>query len=279
MRHHPLTPMTDAYLVRVLQKQTPHKVGSVPYVTIEKGAAAVRDAMAQLRAAGVRYAILDSVTDQHLTTLGEACADLTLVTGGSGMAMGLPANFVRKGVLAKGQGYSLPSVTGPTVVLAGSCSSATLGQVTEMKNAHETFEIDPLAIANGKDVVAQIMEWARPRLSEKPILFYSTSTPDKVGEIQAKIGRERAGSLVEQVQGRIATELRKAGVRRFVVAGGETSGAVVNALGVEGLLIGPEIDPGVPWTFSLGQDPLALALKSGNFGGRDFFTRAFRMQP
>jgi len=279
MRHHPLTPMTDPSLVRVLQRQTKHKVGLVQYSTVVQGAKAVREAIASLRQAGFRHAVLDSITDDHLFTLGEACADLKLVTGGSGMAMGLPANFVRQGLLKAGQHYALPKVTGSTVVLAGSCSTATQGQVALMKKDHDAFELDPVAIASGQDVTASALAWASARLSEKPILIYSTASPERVSAVQRELGRENAGELVERTLSKIAQGLVTNGVRRLVVAGGETSGAVVGALGVEGLYIGPQIDPGVPWTFSLGEPTLALALKSGNFGTPDFFTKAFRVQP
>ena len=279
MRHHPLTPMTDPSLVRVLQRQTKHKVGLVQYSTVVKGAQAVREAIATLRSSGFRHAVLDSITDDHLYTLGEACADLKLVTGGSGMAMGLPANFVRQGLLKTGQHPTLPKVTGPTVVLAGSCSVATQGQVALMKKDHDAFELDPMAIASGKDVAAAALTWAGARLSERPILIYSTAAPEQVSVVQRELGRENAGELVERTLSKIAQGLVAKGVRRLVVAGGETSGAVVGALGVQGLHIGPEIDPGVPWTFSLGEPTLALALKSGNFGTPDFFTKAFRAQP
>ncbi len=279
MRHHPLTPMTDPSLVRVLQRQTQGKVGLVQYGTVVQGAASVRQAFAALRGAGVRHAVLDSLTDEHLTTLGEACADLALVTGGSGMALGLPANFVRAGLLQPGQQGALPKVTGPTAVLAGSCSVATRGQVAHMKRDHEAFQLDPMALASGKDVASEALQWAGSRLGEKPILIYSTAAPEQVAAIQQQVGRENAGTLVEQALGRIARGLVERDVRRLVVAGGETSGAVVSALGVEGLFIGPEIDPGVPWTCSIGQPTLALALKSGNFGTEDFFTKAFRVQP
>lgn len=275
MRHHPLTPMTDPSLVRVLQRQSRHKVGLVPYGTIIKGVAAVREAFARLQAQGVRHAILDSITDDHLLMLGEACAGMKLVTGGSGMAMGLSANFVRQGLLEVGQSYALPRVSGPAVVLSGSCSIATQGQVAEMKKTHEAFQLDPLAIAQGRDAAAEALEWARTRIGSKPILIYSTATPEQVGAAQDKLGREHAGAVVEEALGKIARGLVAAGVRRLVVAGGETSGAVVSALGVQGLYIGKEIDPGVPWTFSIGQPSLALALKSGNFGTPDFFTKAF----
>ncbi|HZP92410.1 MAG TPA: 3-oxo-tetronate kinase [Burkholderiales bacterium] len=276
MRHHPLTPMTDPSLVRVLQRQSKYKVGLVPYATIGKGVAAVREAFERLKREGVRHAILDSITDDHLTMLGEACADMKLVTGGSGMAMGLPANFIRQGLLKAGQSYALPKVSGPAAVLSGSCSVATQGQVEEMKKrGHEAFRIDPLAIASGRDVANEALDWAKPRVADKPILIYSTASPDQVGAAQERLGREHVGALVEETLGKVARGLVAAGARRIVVAGGETSGAVVSALGVEGLLIGREIDPGVPWTFSIGQPTLALALKSGNFGTPDFFTKAF----
>lgn len=276
MRYHPLTPMTDPSLQRVLQRQTRHKVGLVQFATVVKGVAAVRDAFEDLRSKGVRHVILDSITDEHLMILGEACADMKVVTGGSGMAMGLPANFVRQGSLRAGQSYALPKVTGPAVVLSGSCSLATQGQVAEMqKRGHEAFRVDPVAIAAGRDVGSEAIEWATPRLGDKPILIYSTAAPDAVGAAQKELGREHAGALVEETLGKVARGLVTAGARRLVVAGGETSGAVVSALGVQGLYIGKEIDPGVPWTYSIGEPGLALALKSGNFGTADFFTKAF----
>ncbi len=279
MRNHPLTPMTDPSLVRVLQRQTKHKVGLVQYSTVVKGATAVRSALDDFRRAGVRHVVLDSITDDHLMTLGEACADMKLVTGGSGMAMGLPANFIRAGLLKPGQSATLPRIEGPTVVIAGSCSIATQGQVAFMKKDHEAFELDPMAIASGRDLAEEALNWAGKRLSDKPVLIYSTASPEQVQAVQGKLGREHAGAIVEETFGKIAKGLAAKGVRRMVVAGGETSGAVVGALGIEGLEIGPEIDPGVPWTASIGDPKLALALKSGNFGTVDFFTRAFTLQP
>ena len=279
MRNHPLTPMTDPSLVRVLQRQTMHKVGLVQFPTIVRGAAAVRAALDELRRQGVRHVVLDSITDDHLMTLGEACAQMKLVTGGSGMAMGLPANFIRGGLMKPGQSAALPHVGGPTVVIAGSCSVATQGQVAFMRKDHEAFELDPIAIASGRDLAEEALDWAAGRLSEKPVLIYSTASPERVQAVQSKLGREHAGTLVEETLGKIAKGLVARGVRRMVVAGGETSGAVVGSLGVEGLAIGPEIDPGVPWTVSIGAPPIALALKSGNFGTQDFFTKAFKVQP
>ena len=279
MRNHPLTPMTDPSLVRVLQRQTKHRVGLLQYATVVKGAAAVRSALEELRSGGVRHVVLDSITDEHLMTLGEACADMKLVTGGSGMAMGLPANFIRAGLLKPGQSARLARIEGPAVVMAGSCSVATQGQVACMIRDHEAFELDPMAIASGRDLAEEALSWAEKRLSDKPVLIYSTASPDQVKAVQGKLGREHAGAIVEETFGKIAKGLAAKGVRRMVVAGGETAGAVVGALGIEGLEIGPEIDPGVPWTVSIGDPKLALALKSGNFGTTDFFTKAFARQP
>ncbi|MGD8477893.1 MAG: four-carbon acid sugar kinase family protein [Burkholderiales bacterium] len=275
MRNHPLNPMTDSSLLRVLERQSANRVGLVQYDTVVRGAEAVREQFRTLSEQGIRHIVLDAVSDEHLMTLGEACADLVLVTGASGMAMGLPANFVKAGELKAGTSQPLPEVAGPAVVLSGSCSVATQGQVELMRRDHEVFQLDPIAIANGEDVAGQAVAWARPKLGDKPVLIYSTADPQQVSAVQNKLGREDSGALIEETMGKIARELVSAGVRRLVVAGGETSGAVVSALGVDGLHIGDEIDPGVPWTFSIGAPTLALALKSGNFGAPDFFTKAF----
>jgi len=275
MRNHPLTPMTDSSLARVLQRQSRYKVGLIEFATIERGVAAVREAFDRLSKQGLRHIVLDSVTDEHLLTRGEACAEMELSTGGSGMAMGLPANFVRSGDLEIGDMQALPAVTGSTVVLSGSCSLATQGQVDYMRQNHDAFQIDPVAIAKGRDVAGEARDWARSRLGNKPVLIYSTAGADLVSAAQDQLGREHAGALVEETLAKVAKELVSSGVRRMVVAGGETAGAVVSSLGVEGLNIAREIDPGVPWTFSIGEPTLALALKSGNFGTPDFFVKAF----
>jgi uncharacterized protein YgbK (DUF1537 family) len=276
MRHHPLNPMTDAALVRVLQRQSRGRVGLIAYDVVRQGGAAIRDAMEVLRADGVRLAVVDALSDADLTAIGAACAGLKLVTGGSGLALGLPENFRRAGVLREKTAGALPAIEGYAAVLAGSCSAATQRQVDDMKRHCDSFEIDPIELRSRDDVVQQALQWARSRLGERPLLVYSTADPASVEKAQAALGRERAGHLIEQAMGRIANGLVSMGVRRLVVAGGETAGAVVTALGVEGLRIGAEIDPGVPWTASLGDPPLALALKSGNFGADDFFLKALK---
>ncbi len=280
MEHHPLTPMTDANLVRVLARQVKAKVGLVPYETVARGARAIIDAFHQLRADGVRFAIVDAIADTDLHAIGEAAADLPLLTGGSGVAIGLPENFRRRGLLqATDTADALPRIDGAAAVLSGSCSAATQGQVQEMRKTRPGFKIDLLAHAGGNNQVDAALSWALPQMTTGPILLYTTDTPDAVKTIQTQLGRDKAGALGEEVLAQIAVRLVAAGVRRVVVAGGETSGAVVNALGITGLRIGPQIDPGVPWTASLNEPTLALALKSGNFGTPDFFTKAFARLP
>lgn len=274
MKDHPLTPMRDANLVRVLGRQTGRKVGLVALPTVRRGAAALREAFAELRASGHGYAIVDAVADEDLLALGLACADLPLLTGGSGIAMGLPANFgVRRGADAE-----LPAVGGYAAVLSGSCSAQSNAQVAHWARTRPAFRIDPLRLAQGADLAAAALEWAAPRLAAGPVLVYATAGAGEVREAQASIGAQRAGEIVERCLARVAAGLVEKGVRRLVVAGGETSGAVVQALGVSALRIGPQIDPGVPWTQSVGAPRLALALKSGNFGAEDFFDKALGMQ-
>ena len=274
MRDHPLTPMTDSSLVRVLQRQSKGRVGLIPHEAVREGRAAIRQSMRELRMQGIRLAIADALSDGDLIELGAACSDLALITGGSGMALGLPRNFGKAALDDRTAASGLPVASGVSAVLAGSCSAATQRQVDYMKRHCEWFEIDPIALREESDVAQKAAEWARLHLGKRPILIYSTADAGAVEKVQAALGREHAGALVEQAMGQVAKQLVEAGVRRLVVAGGETSGAVVSALGIRGLRIGPEIDPGVPWTVSIGEERLALALKSGNFGTDDFFLKA-----
>jgi uncharacterized protein YgbK (DUF1537 family) len=278
MKDHPLTPMRDANLVRVLGRQTKRKVGLVPLPTVRQGADAMRAALSALRESGHGYAIVDAVADEDLLALGAACKGMPLLTGGSGIAMGLPANFgVRKGAQA-----ALPAVGGHAAVLSGSCSAQSNAQVAHWLASRPGFQIDPLSLADGVDLAAAALAWAGPLLAAAPVLVYATADPDAVRKAQARLGAQRAGELVEQCLARIARGLVERGVRRLVVAGGETSGAVVKALGARVLRIGAQIDPGVPWTQTVetraGEPRIALALKSGNFGAVDFFDKALGMQ-
>jgi len=276
MENHPLTPMTDANLVRVLSRQTDGTVKLIPFQVVEQGATVLRHTMTGLKESGWRYAIIDAVTDQHLLAIGEAAAEHALITGGSGVAMGLPANFRRQGKLPErgAAAAALPAMRGHAAVIAGSCSRATLGQIGYARDHAHTLELSPLTTPDPAALAAQALDWAKDKLGDHPVVIAASGTPEQVQALQAKLGREAAGALVEQALAGIAEGLVARGVGRLVVAGGETSGAVVSRLGVRALRIGPEIDPGVPWTFA---EPagLHLALKSGNFGARDFFLKAF----
>lgn len=283
MRHHPLTPMTDPNLVRVLQAQSRRRVGLVALDTVARGAAAIRERFAALQAEGVGIAIVDAVSDDDLLRLGAALDGMPLVTAGSGVAIGLPQNWRQRGRLAPGQVTdALPPAGGLRAVVSGSCSTATNAQVARWREAgRPAFAIDPLGLADARDVVAEALAWAAPRLAAGPVLIHATAGPEAVRAVQERLGAARAGALVEQALANIAGGLVDLGVRQLVVAGGETSGAVVQALGVRQMRIGAQIDPGVPWTAvrsprAPGQ-ALHLALKSGNFGGVDFFGRAFEL--
>jgi uncharacterized protein YgbK (DUF1537 family) len=275
MRHHPLTPMTDSNLVRVLQAQTRRRVGLLRHDTVARGAAAIRARIETLLAEGKALAIADAVADDDLRALASAAVDLPLITAGSGVALGLPEAYAARGWLVPDANAArLDAVGGHAAVLSGSCSTATNAQVAEWRDAgRPALRVDPRALAAGVAVAADAIAWARTQLAESPVLVYATAEPEEVRATQAALGVERAGQLVEQCLAQIALGLHELGVRRFVVAGGETSGAVVQALGVHTLRIGAPIDPGVPWTQAAGR-PLLLALKSGNFGSADFFAKA-----
>jgi len=276
MEHHPLTPMTDANLVRVLQRQSQSKVGLLRYDVVANGAEAVRARIDVLRKEGVQLAIADAISDADLLTLGQACAALPLITGASGIALGLPENFRRAGLLpVRTNAAELPAVNGPGVVLAGSVSRATNGQVAYwIASKRPAMRIDPLRLARGEAVVDEALAFARTH--DEPVLIYATDQPEVVKAVQAELGVVRAGTLVEHALACVAASLKARGTRRFVVAGGETSGAVVQALGVGALRIGRQVAPGVPVTVTLDDEPLALALKSGNFGGENFFEAALQ---
>ena len=282
MEKHPLTPMTDANLVRVLQRQSTRSVGLARYDSVAKGAAALSARFAQLQAEGIGMAIVDALSDADLRTIGQACADFDLITGGSGVAIGLPANFVRRGLLQHAlEASTLEHPQGLSLVISGSCSRATQAQVAHWQRTRPALRIDPLALASGEPVVEQAVQWLSEHLPNGAALVYATSSPEEVQRVQAALGVTRAGHLVEQALANIAQAGIRQGVRRLVVAGGETSGAVVQSLGIARLRIGAQIDPGVPWTLAQADDApaISLALKSGNFGTEDFFTKALAMLP
>ncbi|WP_418130000.1 3-oxo-tetronate kinase [Variovorax sp. 375MFSha3.1] len=277
MQNHPLTPMTDPNLVRVLQAQCTRKVGLVDYAVVARGAAAIEERIAQLKAEGVSIAIVDAVSNDDLLRMGPALAKMPLVTAGSGVAIGLPANF---GLAPSSQASALPKAGGKSAVVSGSCSLATNRQVLDfIQRGGAALAIDPLRIAAGVDVAAEALAWATPLIDKGPVLVYSTAEAGAVKSVQGRLGVEEAGAMVERTIAAIARGLVERGVHRLVVAGGETSGACVQALGIAQMQIGPQIDPGVPWCHARSEaapgDGLHIALKSGNFGSDDFFTKAF----
>ena len=291
MRHHPLTPMTDANLVRVLQAQlattragghAPRRVGLVEHRATGASSAAIEARCAELRASGAAIAIADAIDNDDLVRLGEAARSLRLVCAGSGLAIGLPRNF---GIAPSRDAATLPSVRGRGAIVSGSCSEATNAQVAAFVAAGGAARrVDPQALASGDgdaELVAGIARWADDRwraAPDAPVLVYSTAAPSEVAAAQRQGGAHDVGERLEAILAAVAVALVERGARRLVVAGGETSGACVQALGVETLRIGAQIDPGVPWCHATppgAKEGLLLALKSGNFGAVDFFTRAF----
>lgn len=279
MKDHPLTPMNDANLVRVLQAQCQRPVGLVDYRVMAQGADAIRTRLDQLRRDGVAVAVVDALSNDDLIRLGPALKGMPLITAGSGVAIGLPANWGLKPTPATSQ---LPPPGGWQAVVSGSCSQATRGQVARFQaRGGAAWAIDPLMLTDDAAVdrcVEQAVAWATPRLTQGPVLIYSTADPVQVQAVQQQWGVQAAGERVEQTLARIAQGLVRAGVRQLVVAGGETSGACVQALQISQLQIGAQIDPGVPWCHAhspLVDEALHLTLKSGNFGGEDFFHQAF----
>ncbi|WP_059413711.1 3-oxo-tetronate kinase [Cupriavidus basilensis] len=278
MRNHPLTPMTDANLVRLLAPQTAHRVALVDHGVVAKGHEAIRAAFDRCRQGDARIAIVDAIDNDDLHRIGAAAADMPLLSGGSGLALGLPENFRRAGLLAASTRAARPRARpGRMVLLSGSCSVATNVQLEQWLRHRPGLKIDPLALHRGEDVVAGAVAWVLGH--DEPVLVYASARPDEVARVQAELGAGPAGLLVEAALSSIAARLRQAGFDKFVVAGGETSGAVVKALEVTGLRIGEPIAPGVPWTQSIDAAPLSLALKSGNFGTADFFAEAMRQCP
>jgi len=278
MRDHPLTPMRDANLCRVLQRQTKLPVGLISFADVDAGTEAIQAALAREQAAGHRIQIVDAVTDAHLRAIGDAVADLPLLTGGSGIAMGLPAAYMKRRLIAALSPVpaTMEVTAGRRAILAGSCSAATRGQVTAAIAAGlPAFQIDALDLAAGRQSATRILEWIDAQAAGRPLLVYSSAEPEVVKRVQDKLGREAAGAAVEHLLAEVAQGLVARGFNQLLVAGGETSGAVVQALGAGTLAIGPEIDPGVPWTRSLSGPDVALALKSGNFGAADFFLKAW----
>lgn len=276
MERHPLTPMTDPDLRRWLAHQTAERIGHVPLGTIQAGPDAIRAALDALTGEGVRYVVTDAVGDADLHAIGRAAVDDILLSGGSGIAIGLPGNFRAKGLIGD-RVTRWTGVSGPVAALCGSCSRTSQRQIAAHRTRHPTREADPAAIIEGRLAPQDFADWMLSSQSVMAVpLVHSSSDPAVVAEMQARYGRERAADAIERFFADLARLLGERGVRRLITAGGETSGAVVSGLSIASFEIGPEIDPGVPALLHAGSG-MALALKSGNFGGADFFEKAARV--
>jgi len=279
MEKHPLTPMTDSNLVRVLQSQCTDAVGLINYACVSQGSDAIGAQIQALRSASTSIAVVDAISNQDLIQIGRAAESFPLVTGGSGLALGLPQNF---SLPAAHHAQMLPPPQGLRAIIAGSCSQATRQQVAEfLATGKPALRLDPLSLVQDPTEISRVIDWSKAHAGNDPILIYSTATPDQVKSTQTQIGIAESGYLIEQAFGAIAQGLISQGIRQLVIAGGETSGACVQALGITRLRIGPQIDPGVPWCFASASDgrhaDLHIALKSGNFGAPDFFTKSFKV--
>lgn len=276
MKDHPLTPMRDSNLLRLLEPQVNAPVGLANRHVVAEGAQALQDHLAQLRQAGIRHVVTDAVANSDLHTIAEACHDMPLLTGGSAIAMPLPEIWLKRGLLNRiKQSGGRRAEAGSAIVLSGSCSSMTNRQVASyLKKGHPGFKLDPLTLA--EKGVEEVFDWLSDQASEASPIIYATAAPEDVRAAQAKLGIARAGAIVEATLAACAVKARDRGFRRFVVAGGETSGAVTKALEIKQLTIGDEIAPGVPWCFAQTDGrPVAITLKSGNFGAENFFSEAF----
>jgi uncharacterized protein YgbK (DUF1537 family) len=274
MKDHPLTPMRDSNLMRLLAPQVNAAVGLANRLVVAKGADALRERLGSLADEGVAHVVVDAVANEDLFVIAEACRDMALMTGGSAVAMPLPELYKRDSLLTGELKAPQPPELAPgSIILAGSSSAMTRKQVSSFAAKVPSFRIDPLKLAERG--AQEGRDWLAAQPVDAPKMLYATAEPEEVKAVQDKLGVETAGTMVEQALAQLAVDAREMGVRRFVIAGGETSGAVTKALGVRQLTIGPEIAPGVPWTFcESGGHTIALTLKSGNFGAESFFSDA-----
>ncbi|MBB2676863.1 UNVERIFIED_ORG: uncharacterized protein YgbK (DUF1537 family) [Rhizobium esperanzae] len=282
LKNHPLNPMHDANLVRVLARQSRGAVGLIDLAAIAAGPAAAKAKFDALRTTGATMAIADAIFERDLETLGEIALETPVSTGASGLGLGLARALVRSGRIsgsATGEDVIRP-VGGLSAIIAGSCSKATLRQLDIAEQSMPVLRLDPeRLLAAGPDEIAAAISWAGDRISAGPVVVAASAAPETVSRLQSQYGREASGHAIETATSIIAAELVDRGVRRLVVAGGETSGAAVDKLAIPAFLIGPEIAPGVPVLRTVGnrQGDMLLALKSGNFGGEDFFGAALAM--
>lgn len=279
MRNHPVTPMRDSNLKRLLKAQIKGDVALLKLETIQKGVDSIRKAFSDFAKQKISLVVADAVNNADLMALGEACFEMPLITGASGIALGLPSNYRREGLIPEiSHAEHFMEIEGITAILSGSCSEATIKQIHNFKKHNfPMFKLDPIKLSKSPEYLKEVFRWAKEQIAEKSFLIYSSAAPDAISVVQESLGKTNAATMIENAFAAIAKKMACEGIHRFIVAGGETSGAIVEALGIPGMYIGPQIAPGVPWTFSIGKNPIALSLKSGNFGEPDFFMDALRM--
>ena len=279
LKDHPLNPMHDANLVRVLARQSRNKVGLVDLFTVVQGVEAIRARLKHLAGSGIRAAIADAAFERDLESIGLAALDHRFSVGASGIGLGLARGLIAGGRVKASQASSFGApLGGPAACLAGSCSQATLAQIAAAEASMPVLRLDPDALIADNAAVEKALAWALERLDRGAILIASSATPGEVAAVQSRHGREAAGHAIEQAFASLASRLVGRGVRRLIVAGGETSGAVVDRLGIPAFRIGPEIAAGVPVLRTVGmKNEMALTLKSGNFGGPRFFSDALAL--
>jgi uncharacterized protein YgbK (DUF1537 family) len=281
LRNHPLNPMHDSNLVRVLARQSKNKIGLVDLAVLARGPDAVRVRLTDLAAKGFGAAIVDAVFERDLETIGTVALDHRLSVGASGIGLGLARALVAAGKVKPDVSSTVSgaAVGGAAACLAGSCSQATLQQIARAEQAMPVLRLEADQVVSGKEEAQRALAWAKERLAKGPVLIASSSTPDQVAALQSRHGRDAAGHAIEQAMADIAAGLVQSGVRRLVVAGGETSGAVVDRLEIPGFIVGAEIAPGVPVLRAVGAKTgtMLFALKSGNFGGAEFFSDALAL--
>ena len=275
MKDHPLTPMNDSNLMRLLSAQVSRRVGLADRIVVNSGVNSLKEKLISLKENDVPHVIVDAVADTDLDTIASACQDMDFITGGSALAMPLAEFYKASGkISANDNSFMNKKLNTGSIILSGSCSEMTIIQVKNfIQRGAAAFQLDPIDLAeNG---VKKVLDWLSSQDFTKNIIIYATSNPDTVKKVQAELGVDMAGKIVEQGLSECAIAARELGIKNFIIAGGETSGAITKALNVRQLDIGIEIAPGVPWTFSgKRNNQIALSLKSGNFGSEEFFTEA-----
>ena len=275
MKDHPLTPMNDSNLMRLLSAQVSRRVGLADRIVVNSGVNSLKEKLISLKENDVPHVIVDAVADTDLDTIASACQDMDFITGGSALAMPLAEFYKASGkISANDNSFMNKKLNTGSIILSGSCSEMTIIQVKNfIQRGAAAFQLDPIDLAeNG---IKKVLDWLSSQDFTKNIIIYATSDPDTVKKVQAELGVDMAGKIVEQGLSECAIAARELGIKNFIIAGGETSGAITKALNIRQLDIGIEIAPGVPWTFSgKRNNQIALSLKSGNFGSEEFFTEA-----